>query len=47
MRVFFDKHYRRATPLPLGWLVLLGIALGDLRAGLLLTLRGPSAAPMA
>jgi len=47
MRIFFDKHYKSVTPLPLSWLVLLGIAFGDARARLRLALRGPSPASMA
>ncbi len=46
MRLFFDKHYRRVTPLPLRWLVLSGIAIGDARSRLRLALHGPSPAPM-
>ena len=47
MRIFYDKHYRATTPPPLGWLVLAGISLGAQRARWQLSLRGPSAAPMA
>lgn len=47
MRIFFDKHYKSVTPLPLSWLVLFGIAFGDARARLRLALRGPSPASMA